>query len=186
VSRWLRWLAAVVVTANAMAGAARLVAPATAGTSGVPAGVVRQLAFLRGELDNGAGERAQAGFPEGYFFLHVLYGASWVEVGMRAPADQRAAPLRLPVTTFWTKRYALGLLPIGDAFLAWSKTARPWTTAPPQPPPASVSPWWRVPLLALLAVVGVAPWLPALVRRYRARAAACRTTSGTLLGHLPA
>src|SRR5262245_49718558 len=94
VVRWLGRLAAVLVTANALAGAARLVAPATAGTSDVPPGVERQLAFLRGELDNGAGERAQAGFPEGYFFLHVLYGASWVEVGMRAPADQRAAPLR--------------------------------------------------------------------------------------------
>src|SRR5262249_7451166 len=28
----------------------------------------------------------------------------------------------LPVDTPWTKRYAFGLFPVGDAFLAWSKT----------------------------------------------------------------
>ncbi|MFG1968541.1 hypothetical protein ACGFJC_04415 [Nonomuraea fuscirosea] len=75
----------------------------------------------------------------------------------------------LPVGTPWTKRYAFGLMPIGDAFLAWSKTARPWTaTGPLEPPPASVPWWWRLPLLALLAVLGAAPWLPALRRRARA------------------
>jgi hypothetical protein len=73
----------------------------------------------------------------------------------------------LPVSTPWTKRYALGLVPVGDAFLAWSKTARPWVAAPPPAPPASVTWWWRLPLLLVLAVVGTAPWLPALVRRRR-------------------
>jgi hypothetical protein len=76
----------------------------------------------------------------------------------------------LPVGTPWTKRYAFGLVPIGDAFLAWSKTARPWVAPPPSPPPASISAWWRTPLLLLLAVVGALPWLPALVRRRRAAA----------------
>jgi hypothetical protein len=76
----------------------------------------------------------------------------------------------VPVETPWTKRYAAGLLPIGDAFLAWSKTARPWTSAPVVPPPSAVSPWWRVPLLTLLALVGTAPWLPSLLRGIRRRA----------------
>src|SRR5690606_23405399 len=71
----------------------------------------------------------------------------------------------LPIGTPWTKRYAFGLLPIGDAFLAWSKTARPWVAAPPSPPPAAVSPWWRLPLLVIIAVGGAVPWLPALLRR---------------------
>lgn len=77
----------------------------------------------------------------------------------------------LPVGTPWTKRYALGLLPVGDAFLAWAKTARPWlATLPggpdPLPAPASVvSSWWRAPLLLLLATVAVLPWVPALVAR---------------------
>jgi len=73
----------------------------------------------------------------------------------------------LPVDTPTTRRYAFGLMPIGDAFLAWSKTARPWVAAAAagQPPPASVSWTWRLPLLALLSTVAVLPWLPALVRR---------------------
>ncbi|MCS7475376.1 hypothetical protein ACFFQW_31250 [Umezawaea endophytica] len=409
--RWARLLVAVGVTACALLGAVRLVAPATAGTAGEPAGVRRQLEFLRAELDDGAGAEAQGQFPEGNFFLHALYGLSWVEIGLREPDGERAEALRearfalerldspfgrrpfspalsptygvfyrgwdnwlrggvlslqpadrrdpaelerftqdstalgaafdasaspylaaypgqawpvdstvamaslrlhdtllpprfaatterwlqgvrqrldpgtgllphrvdpdtgdpvetargssqslvhrflrevdpvfadeqyrrfrelfvvsplglgpavreyphgvdgpadvdsgplplgvslsasvvtlgaaqvngddrlasalanhvelagLPVDTPWTKRYALGLVPIGDAFLAWSKTARPWLAPPPSPPPASVSAWWRVPLLLLLAVVGAVPWLPALVRRPRARTA---------------
>ncbi|MFF3687325.1 hypothetical protein [Streptomyces sp. NPDC002187] len=80
--------------------------------------------------------------------------------------------LGVPVDTPWTKRYAFGLLPIGDAFVAWSKTARPWVADPPAPPPASISWWWRLPLLSVLVVLGAAPWLPNLVRRYRVRRAA--------------
>jgi hypothetical protein len=398
---------AVVVSVCALLGAVRLVAPATPGTAGEPAGVRRQLAFLRAALDSGAGDEAQQQFPEGYFFLSALYGLSWVELGMRVPVGARATALRearwalgrldspagrapfsadltpsygvfyrgwcnwlrggvlslqpagqrdpgelrrftedstalgaafdastspylaaypgqawpvdstvavaslrlhdtllparfagtverwlhgvrgrldprtgllphrvdvdtgnpvevargssqsvlqrflvevdpgfaaeqyrrfrdryvvsplglgpavreypdgmdgpadvdsgplplgvslsatvvtigaaqihgdaplagalanygelvgVPVDTPWTKRYAFGLLPIGDAFLAWSKTARPWVAAPPSAPPASLSWWWRVPLLSFLFVLGAAPWLPALVRRYR-------------------
>lgn len=411
VLRWSRRLVAVVVSVCALAAAVRLVAPATAGTTGEPAGVQRQLAFLRSALDGGAGDEAQRLFPEGYFFLHVLYGLSWVELGMRLPAGERSEPLRqarwalgrlespsgrapfspdltpsygvfyrgwgnwlrggvlslqpagqrdptelrrfaddsaslgvafdtsaspylaaypgqawpvdstvamaslrlhdlllpprfsstverwlrevrqrldprtgllphsvdpdtgdpvemargssqsliqrflldvdpvfageqylrfrdqyvispfglgpavreypdgvdgpadvdsgplplgvslsatavtlgaaqvhgdaslaaalanygevagLPLGTPWTKRYAFGLLPIGDAFLAWSKTARPWVTPTPSPPPARVSPWWWMPLLSLLLALGAVPWLPALVRHYRRRRA---------------
>ncbi|GAB3840913.1 hypothetical protein [Dactylosporangium cerinum] len=73
----------------------------------------------------------------------------------------------VPVSTPWTKRYALGLLPVGDAFLAWSKTARPWVAAPPPAPPASITWWWRLPLLLILTVLGTGPWLPALLRHRR-------------------
>lgn len=408
--RVARRTVALVIGLLAVAGAFRLVAPATAGPDGEPPGVRRQLAFLREALDTGAGHEAQQLFPEGYFFLHALYGLSWVELGMREPPGERRAtasrearwalgrldspdgrapfspgltppygvfyqgwcnwlrggvlalqppgqrdpaevrrfatgsaalgrtfdasgtpfleaypgqawpvdstvavaslrlhdallpprfgattgrwlrearrrldprtgllphradpatgepaevargtsqsiiqrflvdidpafareqyarfreryvvtplglgpavreypagvegpadvdsgplplgvslsatavtlgaaqahgdaPLAaalanygelagLPLDTPATKRYAFGLLPIGDAFLAWSKTARPWVAPAPDPPPASVSWWWRVPLLAVLAVIGAAPWLPALLRRRRAR-----------------
>jgi hypothetical protein len=409
VLRWSRRLVAVVVSVCALLGAVRLVVPATAGTTGEPAGVRRQLVFLRGALDGGAGDDAQRLFPEGYFFLHALYGLSWVEIGMRQPAGERSEALRearwalgrlgsasghapfsrdleppygvfysgwsnwlrggalslqrpgerdpaevrrfaadsaalgasfdasaspflaayqgqawpvdstvaiaslrlhdtllparyagtverwlrgvrerldprtgllphrvdlgtgepievargtsqsiiqrflvdvdadfaseqylrfrdrylvsplglgpavreypdgmdgpadvdsgplplgvslsatvvvigaaqvhgdaplaaalanygelagLPVDTPWTKRYSFGVLPIGDAFLAWSKTARPWVERTPSAPPALISSWWRVPLLFLLAVLGAAPWLPALVRRWSTR-----------------
>ncbi|HBF83116.1 MAG TPA: hypothetical protein DD420_25315 [Streptomyces sp.] len=73
----------------------------------------------------------------------------------------------LPVGTPWTKRYAFGLLPIGDAFLAWSKTARPWVAAVPDPPAATVSGWWRVPWVSVLVLVGAAVWVPGGVRRSR-------------------
>ncbi|MFD5425033.1 hypothetical protein [Streptomyces sp. NPDC127084] len=411
--RWTRRLIACAISLCALLGMVRLVAPATGGASGEPHGVQRQLAFLRSALDDGAGDEAQQLFPEGYFFLHALYGLTWVELGMRAPEGDRArtdalrearwsldrldshsgrapfsadlvpsygvfyrgwcnwlrggmlslqpaahrdpaevrrftadsaalgaafdasrsspylmaypgqawpvdstvamASLRLhdkllpprftatatrwldgvrdrldprtgmmphrvesatgapaevaratsqsmiqrflvdidpvfaeqqyarfrdryvsrplglapavreypdgtdgpadvdsgplplgvslsasvvtagaaqvhgdaplaegltnlsellgaPVETPWTKRYAFGLVPIGDAFLAWSKTARPWVSDIPATPPApSLTWWWRLPLLMLLLAAGVAPWVPALVRRYRGR-----------------
>lgn len=409
--RRVRRAVAVVVSLCALVGVIRLVAPATAGVTGEPPGVRRQLAFVRAALQDGAAEAAQRLYPEGYFFMHTLYGLTWVELGMRGPAGDRATALRearwawqrldspagrapfsdsltppfgvfylgwsnwllggvlslqpagqrdpaeerrfagdsralgaafdgaaspyltaypgqawpvdstvaiaslrlhdtllppayagtvrrwldgvrqrldpgtgllphrvdpdtgapaevargtsqsiiqrflgdidpafareqylrfrdryvasplglgpavreypdgtdgpadvdsgplplgvslsatvvtigaaqvnhdaplaaalarygelagLPLDTPWTKRYALGLLPIGDAFLAWSKTARPWVAQTPPAPPAGISWWWRVPLLTLLIVLGAAPWLPALARRHRRRAA---------------
>jgi hypothetical protein len=87
-------LVAVVVSAAALLGAVRLLLPATAGPDGEPPGVRRQLTFLRAAIDAGAADDAQAMFPEGYFFLHVLYGLSHVELGMRAPAGERVTALR--------------------------------------------------------------------------------------------
>ncbi|MGW6198734.1 hypothetical protein ACWF0M_21485 [Kribbella sp. NPDC055110] len=73
---------AVIATLVAGVGTARLVLPWTD-----PArGVVKQLAFLRAELEGGADLAAQKQFPEGYFFLNVLYGLSWVQVGIDDPA----------------------------------------------------------------------------------------------------
>ncbi|MFI6695516.1 hypothetical protein ACIBLA_27965 [Streptomyces sp. NPDC050433] len=408
--RWARRVVAVLVSGCALLGVVRVVAPATGGVDGEPGGVRGQLAFIRAALDEGAGDEAQQQFPEGYFFLHALYGLSWVEWGMRepvgeardealrearwalarldsaagraafspgltpsygvfyrgwtnwlrggtlmlrpdgerdpaqvrrfaadsaalgaafeesaspyltaypgqawpvdstvavaslrlhdtllparfggtvdrwldgvrqrldprtgllphrvspdtgepvevargtsqsiiqrflvdidpafareqytrfreryvvtplglgpttreypegrdGPADVDSGPLPLgvslsatvvtlgaaqvqgdaslaegianygellgvPVSTPWTKRYAFGLVPIGDAFVAWSKTARPWVTEPPEPPPAHLSSWWRLPLLSLLLLIGVVPWVPALRRQRLAK-----------------
>jgi len=415
-AQWVRRALAVVVSACALLGVVRLTVPATAGADGVPIGVKRQLAFLRAALHDGAAERGQEVFPEGYFFLHALYGLAWVEVGMRepvgtpvdavrearwalqrldspagrapfsadllpsygvfyrgwsnwlrggmlslqsgadrdpqevrrfeddsaalasafdaspspflaaypgqawpvdstvamaslrlhdrlfsarfartvgrwtgqvrghldpgtgllphrvdldsgrptepargssqsiiqrflveidpsfaadqylrfrdrfvvrplglgpgvreyprgtdGPGDVDSGPLLLgvslsasvvtigaaqvhgdgplasalanyaelaglPVDTPWTKRYALGRLPIGDAFLAWSKTARPWTSPTPPAPPRTVPWWWQLPLLALLTVLGTLPWWPALRRPFRRRGARSRPT----------
>ena len=84
---------AVLIGVAALVGAVRLVVPATAGPTDEPPGVRRQLTFLRGALEDGAGERAQALFPEGYFFSYVLYGLSWVELGMRAQVGEREEAL---------------------------------------------------------------------------------------------
>jgi hypothetical protein len=92
--RRARVLIAVVLSCCALLGASRLLVPATAGPTGEPPGVRGQLAFLRGALEDGAGDRAQQLFPEGYFFLYALYGLTWVELGMRAPAAERARPVR--------------------------------------------------------------------------------------------
>lgn len=52
--------------------------------------VVPQLQFIGDALRQGAGEEMQEWFPEGYFFAHVLYGLSWVEVGLLQP---RGSPM---------------------------------------------------------------------------------------------
>lgn len=58
-----------------------------------------------------------------------------------------AEALAFPVTWQGSKRYAVGLLPVADAFLAWSSTARPWFAKPPHRDwPSFVSGWWRLPV----------------------------------------
>ncbi|MCO8270624.1 hypothetical protein M1L60_08435 [Actinoplanes sp. TRM 88003] len=74
----------------------------------------------------------------------------------------------LPVHTPWSKRYAFGAAPIGDAFLAWSKSAHPWVATPVPPPPRVLSIWWQLPLLTFFLAVGLSPWLlRAALRRRR-------------------
>lgn len=82
----------------------------------------------------------------------VTMGAARVQGDERlAGALARLADVTgLPVDTPWTRRYAFGAVPIGDAFVAWSKTAQPWVSAPPAPPPPDLSRWWRLPALAVL------------------------------------
>ncbi|MCU7725490.1 hypothetical protein ODJ79_17320 [Actinoplanes sp. KI2] len=80
----------------------------------------------------------------------------------------------VPLDTWHTRRYAFGAVPIGDAFLAWSKSARPLAASPP---PSVLSRWWRLPLLTVLLLLAVAPWVlrlltaapwvPAIIRRRR-------------------
>jgi hypothetical protein len=74
-----------------------------------------------------------------------------------------------PVDTLRTKRYALGLLPVGDAFLVWSRTAARWAPAPPDHPPASIGPLWKVPMSLALVLLSAAPALPWTLRALRRR-----------------
>lgn len=49
-------------------------------------------------------------------------------------------------------RYLGGVLPVGDAFLAWSTTARSWEGAAAPPASSSVSVWWRLPVTTFVLV----------------------------------
>jgi hypothetical protein len=89
VRRLLGILLAVGISAVAAVGALRVTLPAD-----TESGVRRQLATLRAELDGGAAATAQAGFPEGYFFMFALYGLTEVQVGLDEPPADRADQVR--------------------------------------------------------------------------------------------
>ena len=78
-----------------------------------------------------------------------------------------AEALAFPITWRGSKRYAAGILPVADAFLAWSNTARPWFA---KPPPRQwepfVSSWWRIPV-HLVSAVGVFLMVAGAFRRRR-------------------
>jgi hypothetical protein len=107
----------------------------------------------------------------------VTLGAAlaWGDRALADPVRHAGEFLGLPITWGGAKRYALGQLPVGDAFLVWAKTARPWTGAPGAGSlPPVVAPWWRLPIhalgLALLALVWLPGWGPRLRRHSRAPA----------------
>ena len=104
---------AVIATVVAGVGTARLVLPWTD-----PArGVVKQLAFLRAELEGGADLAAQKQFPEGYFFLNVLYGLSWVQVGIDDPARSADATAEV--------RWALDRIASADGTAPFDESLQP-------------------------------------------------------------
>jgi hypothetical protein len=96
--------------------------------------VVPQLNFVGAALRDGAGQRMQALFPEGFFFSHALYGLAWVDVGMRRPAQDD-----LHARALAAARWALGQLdtpsgrapfsstldpPLGVFYVGWSSWLR--------------------------------------------------------------
>ncbi|WP_250007464.1 hypothetical protein [Actinoplanes sp. M2I2] len=109
-----------------------------------------------------------ANVDSGPLVLGVSLSATAVTIGAaKANGDETLADglarfgevAGVPIYTPGEKRYAFGAAPIGDAFLAWSKSARPWVGVASAPPPRVLSRWWQVPLLTLFLAVGLAPWL---------------------------
>lgn len=60
------------------------------------------------------------------------------------------------------KRYGLGTVPVVDAALAWSKTARPWTRPIPTRYFEPVFPGWRLWWYGVLLAVLLLAWFPVL------------------------
>ncbi|MFF0340085.1 hypothetical protein [Kribbella sp. NPDC004875] len=104
---------AVIATLVAGVGTARLVLPWTDPTRSV----VKQLTFLRAEIESGADRTAQKQFPEGYFFLNVLYGLSWVQVGVDDPARSADATAEV--------RWALDRLDSADGTAPFDRSLKP-------------------------------------------------------------
>jgi hypothetical protein len=127
---------ALVLTLGLLLLNLRLYWPSAAdyGSGRVGPDVVPQLRFIGAALRDGAGERMQAFFPEGFFFSHALYGLAWAELGMRLPA---ADALRAQALA--EARWALGRLdtpagravfspaldpPLGVFYIGWSSWLR--------------------------------------------------------------
>jgi hypothetical protein len=70
----------------------------------------------------------------------------------------------LPLSLGDSKRYAFGLMPVGDAFLVWAKTSSRWVASPASlntpTLPVIVSPWWRMPFHFVTLILLGLLWLP--------------------------
>jgi hypothetical protein len=67
-----------------------------------------------------------------------------------------------------SKTYALGALPVGEAFLVWNKTSRPWVAdAPAVEYPSVMSGLWRWPFHGVTIAIVLAVWLPFLRSKVR-------------------
>ncbi len=96
---------------------------------------------------------------------------------MRVFGDAQAADavrssidaLGLPFTMAGKRRYALGMLPVADAFLSWAETVAPYTGRIAAAPSLFPHKAWRLPFLALSAVIVSLVWAPLLLGRRRAR-----------------
>ena len=78
--------------------------------------------------------------------------------------SREAELLGLPTAWGGQRRYALGILPVGDAFLAWARTRTAAEPLPADVDPEAGRPWWpafAVPFLvpvAVLVAVGLPHW----------------------------
>jgi len=68
------------------------------------------------------------------------------------------------------KRYGLGLIPVADAFLAWSRSTRPWTfsAGPGEFSPLEIG-WRRWPMHGIAIAILLLIWLPFFARRLTSR-----------------
>ncbi len=71
------------------------------------------------------------------------------DVELAQALEQAAEAVGFPITLQNRKRYAFGMMPMADAFLAWSKATMPQHSVSAY----SVSPWWRLPIHCISACI---------------------------------
>jgi hypothetical protein len=139
---------------------------------------VTTVAGLPGIREYPVGSDGPGDVDSGPLLAGVSLSASAVTLGAALAQGDRdlADPLLhtgevlgLPLSWDDTKRYALGQLPVGDAFLVWAKTARPIEAGPTTPLPPVGPGWWRLPWHALALAFLALLWLPAWLPWLRAR-----------------
>jgi hypothetical protein len=114
----------------------------------------------------------------------VTLGAARVHHDSLADALAREGDLvGVPLSGVHSKRYVFGVLPIADAFLVWSATARPWVASPQPAFGADVGWWWRLPWLFLLLLPPLVLW--GLVRIAIPRGSSRRTDGSAAADQQP-
>lgn len=93
-----------------------------------------------------------------------------LQLGDRAYAEVMIPTIEFVGFSIPGKRYAFGMLPVGDAFLAWSKSARPLTRAAMTDAYSPVvSEWFRWPWHGLAAFFMLLLWIGPLRRWIKGR-----------------
>lgn len=130
---------------------------------------VTVLLGLPGVLEYSAGAAGVGDVDSGPLIFGVSLSASVVTAaaaqanGDRALADALldvGEALGMPVHVGGVKRYALGVLPIGDAFLAWAKSVPPAGDPPPASQTATIAEGWRLSIHLISALVVLLFGLP--------------------------
>ncbi|WP_433218663.1 hypothetical protein ACQP00_13090 [Dactylosporangium sp. CS-047395] len=107
---------------------------------------------------DGAGDVDSGPLPLGISFSAtvVTIGAARVngDDGLADALSSYGEVAGVPITTWHTKRYAFGALPIGDSFLVWARTAPSAAT----PIDGGTGPLWKAPLTLILLVLAGVPW----------------------------
>ncbi len=137
--------------------------------------VVRE-AGLVGIREFRQGDDSPGDVDSGPLVLGVSLSASAVTLGaarangdlaLATALDRQAELLGIPLEWDGQRRFALGLLPVGDAFVAWARTV-PFRDAAAQPVSQAPEPlWW--PYVAAVAVVAAAAGLLFVQSVHRAR-----------------
>ena len=135
---------------------------------------VTREAGLVGVREHPVGDPSPGDVDSGPLILGVSASASAVTLAaarangdaeLAASLDHEAEYLGIPLEWMGERRFAFGLLPVGDAFVAWARSVAISSAAQPQASPGEQ--WWWHALIALVpgALAGV--WLIRSLRRVR-------------------